>query len=65
MKRYSIMVTEYGSSTEVELCQVDANPENVVAGVRQKTLMVYGHSNNKRSQIRKYNNVRIVDTRIV
>lgn len=40
MKRYSIMVTEFGSDREVELCQLDGNPQPIVKGLEAKTLMI-------------------------
>jgi hypothetical protein len=39
-KRYSIVVREYGSDHNVELMQVDSNPQAVVAGLHKKTLTI-------------------------
>jgi hypothetical protein len=63
MKRYSIMVTEYGAGREVELCQLDGNPEQTVEGLKAKTLMVHtGRPGvNRRSRIQKYSVIRVVD----
>lgn len=62
MKRFSVMVQEYGSSREVELCQMDHNPEATVAGLQSKTLMVHADPNaRRRTKIPKYTAVRIVD----
>jgi hypothetical protein len=60
VKRYSIMVMEYGSDHEVELCQVEENPEQVVAGAKSKTLMVQGNAK-RRSRLPKYTNIRVVE----
>lgn len=61
MKRYSIMVMEYGSDREVEFIQVDTNPENIVAGLRTKKLKVFkDNMQAKRSRVQKYS-CRIVD----
>ena len=35
-KRYSILVREHGADTEVVLCEVDRNPEEVVKVLHQK-----------------------------
>ena len=61
--QYSIMVTEYGSDREVELCQVNGNPDAVVAGLNAKTLMVHavGSTSRRRTKIPKYSNIRVVD----
>lgn len=62
MKRFSVMVQEYGSSREVELCAMDGNPEPTVAGLKAKTLMVHSDPNaRRRTKIPKYTNIRIVD----
>lgn len=62
MKRYSIMVIEYGADHEIELCQTDTNPQMVVEGAQQKTLMVYKAKDaRRRSKICKYSSIRIVD----
>jgi hypothetical protein len=62
MARYSIMVIEYGSNREIELCQVQSNPEATVEAVKAKTLMVYAkEGGRRRSAISKYSSVRIVD----
>lgn len=55
MKRYSIMVIEYGADREIELCQTDTNPQMVVEAAKEKTLKVYkGPEARRRSTICKY-----------
>lgn len=56
---YSIRVIEYGSSREVELCRVGSKPEEVVKGLKQKTLTI--ETQLKRYKIRKYNSIRVVE----
>lgn len=56
---FSIRVIEYGSQREVELCRVGSRPEEVVKGLKQKTLTVT--SQLKRFKIRKYNSIRVVN----
>jgi len=63
MKRYTIMVQEYGSNREVELCGVDSNPQAVVDGLRKKTLTVNLSSVYKRTKIPKYTQVRVIQNR--
>jgi hypothetical protein len=60
MKRYSVMVTEYGSDREIELCQLDGNTEPTIEGLKAKTLTVNGQSRS-RILVPKYSNIRIVD----
>lgn len=40
MARYSIMVREYGSDHNVELMQVNSNPQAIVDGLRKKMLTI-------------------------
>jgi hypothetical protein len=54
---YAIMVREYGSDHEVELCRVGSNPEAVAAGARQK--MLRSRLLGKSLSLRKYMSVRI------
>jgi hypothetical protein len=62
MARFSIMVTEYGAARETELCQLDGNPYQTVAGLKAKTLMVHvGDGSRRRTKIPKYTNIRVVD----
>ena len=51
MKRYSIIVRELGSQHEVELLQVNSNPEAIAFALEQK---IECHAN-------KYSSVRVVD----
>jgi hypothetical protein len=64
MKRYSIWGREYGSDHDVELIQVDGNPQPVLNGLASKTLTIK-HSivetTKKKTKIRKYSWLRIVD----
>lgn len=61
MKRYSIMVQEYGSDHETEFLQVDANPENIVEQLGRKKLKVFKDASmTKKSSVNKYR-CRIVD----
>lgn len=55
-KRFSIWVREYGSDHDVELMEVDSNPDPIVKGLREKTL-----SFGKGRKHPKYSWVRIVD----
>lgn len=55
MKRYSIMVVERDSGSEVELAQVDTNPAAVAKGA---LLMKLGKG---RKRVDKYLSVRIQD----
>jgi hypothetical protein len=50
-RRFSILVREFGSKHEVELCQVDANPDPIALALEQKRV----HGDNK------YSSVRIID----
>ena len=62
MKRYSIMVIEYGADREIELCQIGTNPQMAVEAAKEKTLMVYKEPGaRRRSKTCKYNSIRIVD----
>jgi hypothetical protein len=66
MARFSIMVTEYGADREIELCQLEGNPEPTVEGLKAKTLMVHlvGSKSRRRSRIPKYTNIRVVDREV-
>ena len=62
MKRYSIMVCEYGSNHEVELCQVAENPEELVTALNNKRLKIFKDLlQTKKSSIKKYSSVRVID----
>lgn len=63
MARFSIMVIEYGSDREIELCRLDGNPDQVVAGLNAKTLTVHTGNSRRRTKIRKYTKVSVVDHR--
>jgi hypothetical protein len=62
-KRFSIMVVEYGSNHEVELCQVDGDTAPVIAGLRAKTLSVGLSGKRRLTKIPKYGRIRVVDNR--
>jgi hypothetical protein len=51
MRRYSIIVREFGSKHEVELLQVNSNPEAIAFVLETK----------REHHINKYSSVRIVD----
>jgi hypothetical protein len=58
-KRYSILAREIGSGREIELCQVDSNPERVAEAAGMKVLRI--HSSGRRYRIKRYDRIRIVD----
>jgi hypothetical protein len=55
-KRFSIWVREYGSDHDVELCQIESNPQPTVQALCQKILKIGGGK-----KISKYTFVRVVD----
>jgi hypothetical protein len=62
-QRYSIWGREYGSDHDVEIVQVNSNPQAVVDGLMQKMLTVR-HSimkGGKTAKIRKYSYLRITE----
>jgi hypothetical protein len=62
-QRYSIWGREYGADHDVEIVQVNANPQAVLDGLMQKTLSI-NHSalpGGKKSKVRKYTWLRIVE----
>jgi hypothetical protein len=64
MKRYSIIVTEYGSERAVELMQVNSNPQAIVDGLRQKMLTVERSildPGRRRVTIPRYTFIEVVD----
>lgn len=54
--RYSIWVREHGSDHDVELCQVNSNPEVIKAAAYAKRLKL-----GKGREVSKYDTVRIED----
>jgi hypothetical protein len=63
-RRYSIWGREYGADHDVELAQVDANPEEMRKALGAKTLTIKHSivtSSKKKSKIRKYSWLRIID----
>lgn len=63
MKRYSIWGREYGADHDVELAQVDGDPEAVCDAFGAKTLTIQPslHGPRKKSKIRKFTWLRIVE----
>ena len=60
-QRYSIWGREHGAERDVEICQVNANPEAMKAALYAKTLkMVIGEAKRK-TAIAQYTNLRIVE----
>jgi hypothetical protein len=64
-QRYSIWGREYGSDRDVEIVQVNANPQAVLDGLMQKTLTI-NHSifmgtKKRKTKMRKYTWLRIVE----
>jgi len=62
--RYSIWVREYGADHDVELMQVNSNPQAVVQGLQAKTLTIRRsifEPGKRVSKIPKYTYVRVVD----
>jgi hypothetical protein len=64
MARYSIIVREHGSDHDVELMQVNNNPDAIVAGLRAKSLTfkrTIFEAGKRHVKIPKYSYVRVVD----
>lgn len=62
--RYSIMVFEHGSDHEVELMQVNSNPQAIVDGLRQKSLTIrrsIQQPGKRVVKIPKYSFIRVID----
>jgi hypothetical protein len=56
------MVTEYGSDHEVLLCDVDANPQRIVDGLKAKRLKLrLGPRARRTSDIGRYDRIGIID----
>jgi hypothetical protein len=62
-KRYSIMVREHGSDHDVELMQVESNPQAIVAGLHEKTLTAKSSMfrGGRTAKIPKYTFIQIID----
>lgn len=54
MKRYTIIVREYGSDHNVELLEVDDNPKDVAAGLAKKLLTVKSRDGHRRLKTPRY-----------
>ena len=64
-RRYSIWGREWGSDHDVELSQVESNPQPVYDALNAKTLMV-NHSRmpgGKKTKVKKYSWLRIVENK--
>jgi hypothetical protein len=59
MKRYAILVVQYGSKNETELCQVDENPHAIAEAAANKRLRVDGGT--RTVLIPKYDSVRVIE----
>lgn len=59
MKRYSIMGRQFGSDREMELAQVDSNPQALLDALKAKSVTIT--SEHKRVHIPKYTWLRIVE----
>ncbi|HEU0063233.1 MAG TPA: hypothetical protein VFR19_25370 [Hyphomicrobiaceae bacterium] len=59
MKRYSIMVVQYGARGESELCQVESDPHAVAKAAAEKMLRV--SAGNRMHYTAKYTSVRVID----
>lgn len=62
--RYSIIVREHGSDHDIELMQVNSNPDAIVAGLRAKSLTLKRtifEAGKRHVKIPKYSNVRVID----
>jgi hypothetical protein len=62
--RYSIFVREYGSDRDVELLKVNNKPQDIVDGLKQKTLTVKRSIFEKGARVlkvQKYISIRVVD----
>lgn len=61
-RRYSIWVREYGSDHDVELMQVDSNPQAITTGLHAKTLnTTTGKGARKKTKMAKYTYIYVVD----
>jgi len=63
-KRYSIWVREYGSDHDVELMQVDSNPQAVTTGLHAKMITINKtifQEGKRKTKIPKYTFIRVVD----
>lgn len=62
--RYSIMVREHGSDHDVELMQVNSNPQAIVDGLREKKLTIRRsifEPGKRVVKTPKYTSIRVVD----
>jgi hypothetical protein len=59
MKRYSILVVQYGNKRESELCQVDNDPHAIARAAAEKRLRT--SADDRMVYVPKYDSVRVVD----
>ena len=60
-KRFSIWGREYDSAHDVEIIQVETNPQAILDGLVGKTLTIDNGKAKKKSKVRKYSWLRIVE----
>lgn len=63
-KRWSIWVREVGSDHDVELMQLDGDPQPIVTGLRAKMLSVNKsifEAGKRKTKVARYSWVRVVD----
>lgn len=66
-RRYSIWVREIGSDHDVELMQVDSNPQVIASQLGQKVLTIQKsifEAGKRKSKVGKYSRVWIVDNHL-
>jgi hypothetical protein len=66
-RRYSIWVREIASDRDVELMQVDSNPEAIAAQLGQKVLTIKKgifDAGKRKSKVGKYSRIWIVDNHL-
>lgn len=61
MRRFSIWVQEFGAEHEVKLCEIDNDPEAIIAALRSKTLTVRTSHRRRKTTIQKFSSIRVVD----
>ena len=60
-QRYSIWGRDYFGSHDVEIVQVNTNPEAMKLALQQKVLSVKADKQHKPAKVARYSNLRIVD----
>jgi hypothetical protein len=59
MRRYSILVVQYGSKHETELCQVDNEPHAIAQAAAEKRLRI--SAGDRMTYVPKYDSVRVIE----